>query len=88
MTGFSVNYQQDILHGNANSEVFTNYKWTVALVVFVEIIVCTGIVFTIVEPILEGNYATAFWTGFSPVFFALIAWIFYEVSRRRNNIDE
>lgn len=88
MTGFSVNYQQDILHGNANSEVFTNYKWTVALVVFVEIIVCTGIVFTIVEPILEGNYATAFWTGFGPVFFALIAWIFYEVSRRRNHIDE
>lgn len=68
--------------------VFTNYKWTVALVVFVEIIVCTGIVFTIVEPILEGNYATAFWTGFGPVFFALIAWIFYEVSRRRNHIDE
>lgn len=88
MTGFSVNYQQDILHGNANTEVFTNYKWTVALVVFVEIIVCTGIVFTIVEPILEGNYATAFWTGFGPVFFALIAWIFYEVSRRRNHIDE
>ncbi|MBU3828961.1 MAG: glutamate/gamma-aminobutyrate family transporter YjeM [Candidatus Lactobacillus pullistercoris] len=66
--------------------VFTNFKWTVTLVVFVEIIVCTGIIFTVIEPVLKGNYMTAFWTGFGPIFFALIAWIFYEVSRRRNHL--
>lgn len=67
--------------------VFTNYKWTVALVVFVEIIVCTGILFTILEPVLEHQYATAFWTAFGPVFFALIAYIFFEVSKRKNHLD-
>lgn len=67
--------------------VFTNYKWTVALVIFVEIIVCTGIIFTVLQPILQHQYAKAFWTGFGPIFFALIAYIFYHVSKKKNNVD-
>lgn len=68
--------------------VFTNYKWTVALVIFVELIVCTGIVFTVVEPVLEHHYATAFWTAFGPVFFALVAYVFYVVSKRRKGLTD
>ena len=68
--------------------VFTNYKWTVALVIFVEIIVCTGIIFTVLEPVLEHRYATAFWTGFGPIFFGLVAYIFYCISKKKNGLDD
>lgn len=68
--------------------VFTNYKWAVALVIFVEIIVCTGIVFTVLQPILEHRYATAFWTGFGPIFFGLVAYIFYRVSKKKHGLND
>lgn len=64
--------------------VFTNYKWTLALVIFVEIIVCTGIVFTVLEPIIEHNYSSAFWTAFGPIFFGFIAYLFYAISSKKN----
>ena len=68
--------------------VFTNYKWTVALVVFVELIVCTGIIFTVLQPVLEHRYATAFWTGFGPIFFGLVAYIFYRVSKKKHGLKD
>lgn len=66
--------------------IFTNYNWTLALVIFVEIIVCTGIVFTILEPIIEGDYSTAFWTAFGPLFFGIVAAIFYHYSAKKNGL--
>lgn len=68
--------------------VFTNYKWTIALVVFVELIVCTGILFTVLQPVLEHRYATAFWTAFGPIFFGLVAYIFYRVSKKRHGLKD
>ena len=68
--------------------VFTNYKWTVALVVFVELIVCTGIIFTVLQPVLKHRYATAFWTGFGPIFFGLVAYIFYRVSKKKHGLKD
>ncbi|GFP08142.1 hypothetical protein LHEJCM20397_17000 [Lactobacillus helveticus] len=57
-----------------------------SVVVFVEIIVCTGIIFTVLQPILEHRYATAFWTGFGPIFFGLIAYIFYRTSKKKHGL--
>ncbi|PWG00887.1 glutamate/gamma-aminobutyrate family transporter YjeM [Levilactobacillus bambusae] len=43
-----------------------------------------GMGFTALEPILEGDYQTAFWTIFGPVFFGIVAWIFYKWSGRHS----
>ena len=49
--------------------------------------VAVGIVFTCVEPLLEGDWVTAFWTAFGPVFFGIVAWIFYSRAERKHVLD-
>ena len=39
--------------------------WTVTLVVW--LVVAIGIIFTCVEPLFTGDYATSFWTAVGPV---------------------
>ena len=63
--------------------VFKNQFWTNVLVVFVEIIVCLGIIFTCIQPILDHDFQTAFWTAFGPVFFGIVAWVFYNHAVKR-----
>lgn len=63
--------------------VFKNRFWTNVLVVFVEIIVCLGIIFTCIQPILDHDFQTAFWTAFGPVFFGVVAWIFYNHAAKK-----
>ena len=36
-----------------------------------------GAFFTCLQPILDHDYQTAFWTVFGPIFFGLVAWAFY-----------
>lgn len=67
--------------------VFKNRFWTSVLVWFVEIIVCLGIIFTCVQPILDHDFQTAFWTAFGPVFFGLIAWWFYAHETKKNHLN-
>lgn len=55
--------------------------WIVSIIVW--LVVAVGILFTCVEPILEHDYSTAFWTAFGPVLFGIIAWIFYTLSEKR-----
>ena len=63
--------------------VFKNHFWTNVLVVFVEIIVCLGIIFTCIQPIIEHDFQTAFWTAFGPVFFGIVALIFYNHASKK-----
>lgn len=59
--------------------------WIVSIIVW--LVVAIGIVFTCVEPMLEGRYSTAFWTAFGPVFFGILAWIFYTYAEHKNVLD-
>lgn len=59
--------------------------WIVSIIVW--LVVAIGIVFTCVEPMLEGQYSTAFWTAFGPVFFGILAWIFYTYAEHKNVLD-
>ena len=61
------------------------WTWVVSIVVW--LVVAVGILFTCVEPILEGQYATAFWTAFGPVFFGIIAWAFYTHAEHKNILN-
>lgn len=67
--------------------VFKNRFWTNVLVVFVEIIVCLGIIFTCIQPILDHDLQTAFWTAFGPVFFGIVAWLFYRHAVRKHHLN-
>ena len=58
--------------------------WTVTLVVW--LVVAIGIIFTCVQPILDGDFETAFWTIAGPVFFGLVAFIFYQVSSKKHKM--
>lgn len=68
--------------------VFKNRFWTDVLVCFVELILIVGIVFTFVQPLLQKDYQTAFWTLAGPIFFAIVALVFYQISAKRHNIAE
>ena len=69
---------------------FVFYKsmtWTWIVSIIVWLVVAVGILFTCVEPILEGQYSTAFWTAFGPVFFGVVAWVFYTIAERKNVLN-
>lgn len=55
-------------------------SWVISTIVW--LVVAIGIIFTCVEPILEGDPATAFWTAFGPVLFGIIGWILYDLADR------
>ncbi len=42
-------------------------------------ILIVGIVFTFVQPLLQKDYQTAFWTLAGPIFFAIVALVFYQI---------
>lgn len=65
---------------------FKNPFWTNLLVIIIEIVLSAGIIFTCVQPILDGDFETAFWTIAGPVFFGLVAFIFYQVSSKKHKI--
>ena len=59
--------------------VFFKKPWQTQLVTWlVQAVVAFGIIFTCLQPILEHDYATAFWTIIGPIFFGLIGWGLYE----------
>ena len=63
---------------------FTLYHSTVTTLVIIEIILSAGIIFTCVEPLFTGDYATSFWTAIGPVAFGIIAWIYYSYQERKS----
>lgn len=53
-------------------------SWIISIIVW--LVVAIGIIFTCVEPILQGDPTTAFWTAFGPVLFGIIGWILYDIA--------
>ena len=60
--------------------------WIVSIVVW--LVLAVGIIFTYVEPILEHDYATAFWTAIGPVAFGVVAWIYYSWAEHKHILDD
>lgn len=58
-------------------EIYTNRTWTTIITVLVDLVLIFGILFTIVQPILEGAYLDAFEMVVGPVVFGFIAWLLY-----------
>ena len=59
---------------------------TNTIVCFVEIILIVGILFTFIQPMLDKDWETAFWTIAGPVFFAAVALIFYQISAKKHHV--
>lgn len=70
---------------NRPFEVYKNQKLTTTICIVSWITILLGIIFTIIQPMLQHDGYTAFWTVFGPIFFALVGWIFY---RRANRSEE
>ncbi|MBO8440960.1 MAG: glutamate/gamma-aminobutyrate family transporter YjeM [Firmicutes bacterium] len=73
--------------------VFYKRKSTAMIVsIIVWIVLALGILFTCVQPILDHDYMTAFWTAFGPVLFGAVAWIYYTIreikDKRQNKITD
>lgn len=66
---------------------YKNQTWTWIVTAIVWLVLAISIIFTCVQPILDGDYSTAFWTAFGPVFFGIIAWIFYSHAERKHVLD-
>lgn len=65
---------------------FKNRFWTNVLVVFVELILIIGILFTFIQPLTEKDYQTAFWTLAGPIFFAIVALVFYQIAVKKGRV--
>ncbi|WP_143462135.1 glutamate/gamma-aminobutyrate family transporter YjeM [Levilactobacillus enshiensis] len=64
--------------------VYKNRAFTNTVVTVVLVILIGGIGFTCLEPIMEHDYMTAFWTIIGPIFFGAVAWIFYHNAQKRS----
>ena len=62
---------------------FKNKTLTNIMVVIILLVLSLGIIFTAVEPILDHDYTTAFWTIIGPIFFGGVALIFYSTQSGR-----
>lgn len=69
---------------NRSFEVYKNHKVTVAICLVSRLTIFFGIVFTVIQPILQHDAYTAFWTVFGPVFFAITGWLFYRHATRKS----
>ena len=69
-------------------EFFKSRKWTWIVTAVVLLVLVGGIIFTCVEPILRHEYDTAFWTIIGPVFFGVIAWLFYHQAVAKGKLDK
>ncbi|WP_125572975.1 glutamate/gamma-aminobutyrate family transporter YjeM [Levilactobacillus huananensis] len=63
--------------------IFKSRLWTNVIVGLVLVILVGGIGFTCLQPILDHDYMTAFWTIIGPIFFGAVAWIFYYNGQKR-----
>lgn len=47
------------------------------------LIILFGIIFTCVQPFLDGDYVTGFWTIIGPIFFGGLAWLIYRQAEKK-----
>lgn len=71
---------------NRPFEVYKNQKLTTTICIVSWITILLGIIFTIIQPMLQHDGYTAFWTVFGPIFFALVGWIFYRHANRSEEL--
>ncbi|WP_283679398.1 glutamate/gamma-aminobutyrate family transporter YjeM [Lentilactobacillus sp. Marseille-Q4993] len=64
-------------------EIFKNRALTNTVVVLVMVVLIGGIGFSAVQPFLDHDYQTGFWTIGGPIIFGFIAWIFLFQAKRR-----
>jgi len=64
--------------------VYKNRAFTNTVVTVVLVILVGGIGFTCLQPIMDHDYMTAFWTIIGPIFFGAVAWIFYHNAQKRS----
>ena len=64
-------------------EIYKNRTYTNVIVAIILLILAGGIIFTCIQPILEHDYQTAFWTMIGPIFFGIVAWTFYHFSEKK-----
>ncbi|WP_010495805.1 glutamate/gamma-aminobutyrate family transporter YjeM [Ligilactobacillus acidipiscis] len=64
-------------------EIYKNKTFTNFIVTIILIILAGGIIFTCVQPIIEHDYQTSFWTMIGPIFFGIVAWAFYSYSEKK-----
>ena len=57
--------------------------WVVSIIVW--IVISVSIIFTCIEPVLQHDYSTAFWTAFGPIFFGLVGWALYARATHKQN---
>ena len=57
--------------------------WIVSIIVW--IVIAVSIIFTCIEPVLQHDYSTAFWTAFGPIFFGLVGWALYAHATHKQN---
>jgi amino acid transporter len=67
---------------------YKTQKSATVTTIIVWLVIAIGIIFTCIEPCLSGDYMTAFWTAFGPVFFGIIAWCFYTYEERHHVLDD
>lgn len=58
--------------------------WTVSIIVF--LVLAFAIIFTLIQPIVEGAYTDALWTIIGPVVFGLVGFILYYRYEHKNKI--
>lgn len=58
-----------------------------AVTVVVDLVLVFGIAFTVIQPILEGQYMDAFWMVIGPIVFAILAMALYQRYQRKNKIS-
>ena len=68
---------------NLPFEVFKNKGFTNLIVAISFLIVLFGIIFTCVEPFLQGDWVTGFWTVIGPIFFGSLAYAIYAKAERK-----
>ncbi|MDO4912057.1 MAG: glutamate/gamma-aminobutyrate family transporter YjeM [Lactobacillus sp.] len=64
-------------------EVFKNQKITVFVTVITMLVLISGILFTCIDPIVQHQYQTAFWTIIRPIFFGVLALIIYSRAKKQ-----
>lgn len=79
-------FKKNIVQTNDNF-VFYKHQWTTWITSIITILALSfSIIFTTLQPLLQNDIQTAFWTLFGPVFFIIIAWSFYH--RFQNRIPD
>ena len=64
-------------------EVYKKHGWTQVITLISFLIILFGIIFTCVQPFLDGDYVTGFWTIIGPIFFGGLAWLIYRQAEKK-----